>query len=66
MTTDNLLVQANEAITEIYTSKYMISFNGQPMCFRSSESTLNNTLNNLYKYVSKSEIAVTKLNSADI
>ena len=61
MTTDSLLVKANEAITEIYTSKYMISFNGEPMCFRSSESTLNNTLNNLYKHVSKSEISVTKI-----
>ena len=61
MTKDSLLVKANEAITEIYTSKYMISFKGEPMCFRSSESTLNNTLNNLYKHVSKSAITVTKL-----
>ena len=61
MTTDNLLVTANEAITEIYTSKFMISFNGEPLCFRSSEQTLNDTLNNFYKHVSKSAITVTKL-----
>ena len=61
MTTDSLLVKANEAITEIYTSKFMISFNGKPLCFRSSEQTLNDTLNNFYKHVSKSAITVTKL-----